>query len=113
IVSQDVDVCRGTRRADLELAASRATDEELRRALRRVDALAWVDRLPRGLDTEVGEKGERLTAEQSQQLALARVALQDPQVLILDEATAEDRKSTRLNSSHVSSSYAVFCLKKQ
>src|SRR5699024_1940898 len=89
IVSQDVHVFRGTHREELQLAAPRATDEELRRALRRVDALAWVDRLPRGLDTEVGEKGERLTAEQSQQLALARVALQDPQVLILDEATAD------------------------
>ena len=93
IVSQDVHVFRGTLREDLQLAAPRATDEELRRALRRVDALAWVDRLPRGLDTEVGEKGERLTAEQSQQLALARVALQDPQVLILDEATADEGSS--------------------
>src|SRR5699024_46424 len=47
----------------------------------------------RGLDTEVGEKGERLTAEQSQQLALARIALRDPAVLILDEATADEGSS--------------------
>jgi len=93
IVSQDVHVFRGTLRADLQLAAPRAQDEELRRALRRVDALSWVDRLPHGLDTEVGEKGERLTAEQSQQLALARIALQDPAVLILDEATADEGSS--------------------
>ena len=93
IVSQDVHVFRGTLREDLQLAAPRATDEELRRALRRVDALGWVDRLPKGLDTEVGEKGERLTAEQSQQLALARIALRDPAVLILDEATADEGSS--------------------
>src|SRR5699024_2138281 len=53
-------------------------------------ALDWADRLPRGLDTEVGEKGERLTAEQSQQPALAPIALRDPAVLILDEATADE-----------------------
>ena len=93
IVSQDVHVFRGTLREDLQLAAARASDQELRSALRRVDALAWVDRLPQGLDTEVGEKGARLTAEQSQQLALARIVLQDPAVLILDEATADEGSS--------------------
>ena len=59
----------------------------------RLDATVWAERLPRGLDTEVGEKGERLTAEQSQQLALARIALQDPAVLVLDEATADEGSS--------------------
>lgn len=93
IVSQDVHVFRGTLAEDLRLAAPSATDEQLRAALRMVDADAWADRLPRGLETEVGEKGERLTAEQSQQLALARVALQDPAVLVLDEATADEGSS--------------------
>ena len=93
IVSQDVHVFRGTLREDLRLARSDASDAELWAALRRVDAEAWAQRLPEGLDTEVGEKGERLTAEQSQQLALARVALQDPAVLVLDEATADEGSS--------------------
>ncbi|WP_114854975.1 ABC transporter ATP-binding protein [Brachybacterium sp. YJGR34] len=93
IVSQDVHVFRGTLREDLHLAAPGAEDEELWAALRRVDAEVWARRLPRGLDTEVGEKGERLTAEQSQQLALARIALQDPAVLVLDEATADEGSS--------------------
>src|SRR5699024_4358433 len=82
-----------TLREDLLLADPRATDDQLWAALRRVDAAAWAEHLPRGLDTEVGEKGERLTAEQSQQLALARIALRDPAVLILDEATADEGSS--------------------
>ncbi|MDO5662247.1 MAG: ABC transporter ATP-binding protein [Brachybacterium sp.] len=90
IVSQDVHVFRGTLAEDLRLARPDATEEQLREALDAVDALPWVDLLPQGLDTEVGEKGERLTAEQSQQVALARIVLQDPQVLVLDEATADE-----------------------
>ncbi|UQN31163.1 ABC transporter ATP-binding protein [Brachybacterium kimchii] len=93
IVSQDVHVFRGTLAEDLRLARPEATDEELWAALREVEADAWAELLPRGLDTEVGEKGERLTAEQSQQLALARVALRDPAVLVLDEATADEGSS--------------------
>lgn len=93
IVSQDVHVFRGPLRDDLRLASPEATDEQLWDALRAVEADAWVERLPKGLDTEVGEKGERLTAEQSQQLALARVVLQDPAVLVMDEATADEGSS--------------------
>lgn len=93
IVSQDVHVFRGTLAEDLKLARPLATEEELWAALRTVEADAWAERLPRGLETEVGEKGERLSAEQSQQLALARIALQDPAVLVLDEATADEGSS--------------------
>ncbi|MFC7465199.1 ABC transporter ATP-binding protein [Brachybacterium sp. GCM10030252] len=93
IVSQDVHVFRGTLREDLRLARPGASDEELWAALHRVDAWIWAQRLPHGLDTEVGEKGERLTAEQAQQLALARISLQDPAVLVLDEATADEGSS--------------------
>lgn len=93
IVSQDVHVFRGSLREDLRLASPEAGDAQLWAALHRVDADVWAERLPKGLDTEVGEKGERLTAEQSQQLALARVALQDPAVLVLDEATADEGSS--------------------
>ncbi|MCL6421964.1 ABC transporter ATP-binding protein/permease [Brachybacterium sp. JHP9] len=93
IVSQDVHVFRGTLAEDLRLARPEASEDELWGALERVDAASWVRRLPKALEIEVGEKGERLTAEQSQQLALARVVLQDPAILVLDEATADEGSS--------------------
>ncbi|GAB2532643.1 ABC transporter ATP-binding protein [Brachybacterium huguangmaarense] len=93
IVSQDVHVFRGPLAADLRLARPDATDDELVTALRSVGALGWVERLPQGLGTVVGEKGEQLTAEQAQQLALARIVLQDPAVLVMDEATADEGSS--------------------
>lgn len=93
IVSQDVHVFRGPLAEDLRLADPAADDDALLAALRTVEADAWVERLPHGLATDVGEKGERLTAQQAQQLALARVVLQDPAVLVLDEATADEGSS--------------------
>ena len=93
IVSQDVHVFRGTLAEDLRLARAEASEAEIWAALERVDAAGWARDLPRGLETEVGEKGIRLSAEQSQQLALARIVLQDPAVLVLDEATADEGSS--------------------
>lgn len=54
-----------------------------------MDAADWIAALPDGLDTVVGRGGSRLTARQVQQLALARVLLIDPEVVVLDEVTAE------------------------
>lgn len=93
IVSQDVHVFRGTLAEYLRLAAPEATDEQLWEALGRVGAASWAALLPERLATEVGEKGAQLTAEQAQQLALARIALQDPAVLVMDEATADEGSS--------------------
>jgi ATP-binding cassette subfamily C protein len=89
LVTQEVHVFSGSLADDLRLANSGATDDELRFALQKVGAMAWVDALPRSLATTVGEGGHRLTASQAQQLALARLVLTDPPVAILDEATAE------------------------
>ena len=74
---------------DLRLARPDATDAELRAALAAVGAEHWVDALPDGLATVVGEGGHPLTTTQAQQLALARVALAGTPIVVLDEATAE------------------------
>ncbi|MFJ4844872.1 ABC transporter ATP-binding protein [Streptomyces sp. NPDC088733] len=89
LVTQEVHVFSGPLTEDLRLARPDATDDELREALRRVGALGWAEALPEGLGTVVGEGGHRLTADRSQQLALARLVLADPPVAVLDEATAE------------------------
>ncbi|GHI88855.1 multidrug ABC transporter permease [Streptomyces xanthophaeus] len=89
LISQEVHVFAGPLAEDLRLARPGATDEELRTALARVDALEWVDALPDGLATVVGEGGHRLTVTQAQHLALARLVLTDPPIAILDEATAD------------------------
>ncbi|MFY1683307.1 ABC transporter ATP-binding protein [Micromonospora sp. WMMD730] len=89
LVSQETHVFAGPLAEDLRLARPQAPPEELTAALARVGALTWALALPDGLDTVVGEGGHPLTAAQAQQLALARVVLLDPAVVVLDEATAE------------------------
>ncbi|MGV9455862.1 ABC transporter ATP-binding protein [Streptomyces sp. NPDC003635] len=89
LVTQETHVFTGPLSDDLRLARPDATDDELRAALDRVDALAWAEALPEGLATVVGDGGHRLTGDRTQALALARLILADPPVVILDEATAE------------------------
>ncbi|WP_433824620.1 ABC transporter ATP-binding protein [Actinoplanes sp. CA-015351] len=89
IVSQETHVFAGPLVEDLRLARPGATDDEVAEALSRVGALSWARELPDGLDTVVGDGGHLLTAARAQQLALARVILLDPPVVVLDEATAE------------------------
>lgn len=89
LVTQETHVFAGPLADDLRLARADATDDELRTALTDVEAIDWVEALPDGLDTVVGDGGHRLTSAQVQQLALARLMLADPPVAVLDEATAE------------------------
>ncbi|MFD6857345.1 ABC transporter ATP-binding protein [Rhodococcus sp. NPDC060090] len=89
MVSQEVHVFSGTLRQDMTLAKPDATDAELHSALDRVHARPWFDRLAQGLDTVVGAQGIQLDPVAAQQLALARILLLDPAVVIMDEATAE------------------------
>ncbi|MFJ8009114.1 ABC transporter ATP-binding protein [Streptomyces fagopyri] len=89
LVTQETHVFAGSLAEDLRLARADATDDELRTALATVDALDWVEALPEGFGTVVGEGGHRLTPARVQQLALARLVLADPPVAVLDEATAE------------------------
>ncbi|MBQ1444760.1 MAG: ABC transporter ATP-binding protein [Renibacterium sp.] len=94
-VSQKTHVFSGTLAEDLRLVKPRAGDEELHAALREVGAGPWVAELPAGLATLVGAGGQQLSAVQEQQLALARIALIDPGIVVLDEATAEDTANSR------------------
>lgn len=89
LVTQDVHVFSGSVRENVDLVRPAADDVEIRAALSTVKALSWVDALPDGLDTVVGEHGHSLSPSQAQQLALARVLLHDPLVAVFDEATAE------------------------
>ncbi len=89
ILTQETHVFSGPLRDDLRLAAPDATDAELAHALRIVGAGGWADTLPDGLDTLVGEGGERLDATKVAQVALARLVLSRSPVVVLDESTAE------------------------
>lgn len=89
VISQEVHVFAGSLRENLTLAAPAATDDDLRAALESTGTASLLDLLPEGLDTVVGAAGRELTAAQAQQVALARVLLADPELAILDEATAE------------------------
>ncbi len=96
IVQQDVYLFNGSIRENIAYGKPDATFDEIKDAAEKADLLEFIDSLPNGFDTLVGERGARLSGGQKQRIAIARVFLKNPPILILDEATsALDNESER------------------
>ena len=94
VVFQDNFLFSGTIRENILLGKAKATEEEVKRAAEMAYLNDFIDKLPNGLDTDIGERGVLLSGGQKQRIAIARAFLKNAPIVILDEATsALDNKS--------------------